>query len=221
MKSKHHPEKTKHEAVKLWLTTGNLKGTAAALGIPYTCIKEWRYSKWWDELVTDIRTEGHFTLSSKLKKAAEKALDVALDRLDNGDWYFDPRTGELRRKGVNMRDAVLMANAFIDRGLAMEQKPIDDANQQKVQDRLEQLAQSFASFAKKTRKVEVLDVEDSRSPYEAIAFEGGQESEGNGTKASEQDGSYEGEPAYGEGPGAEFDVSGGTSQGSTSEVLGA
>lgn len=153
-----YPDNIKMDAVKLWLVTGNLRGTAAALNIPYYTVKTWRYSKWWSDLANELRTENTIQLSNKLKKIAEKALDVTLDRLENGDYIYDQKTGQLVRKPVVMRDAALVANTFTDKHIKLEEKPHKDQDTQQIKDRLSELAEAFANMAKKSTKIEVVDV---------------------------------------------------------------
>jgi hypothetical protein len=148
----------KLEAVKLWMVVGNLPTVAASLGIPFDTVKTWRYSKWWNELVTELRTENTIKLSNRLKKIAEKALDVTMDRLENGDWIYDQKTGEMKRKPVVMRDAMNVAAGLLDRQAKLDDKPQDEAAKQQIQDRLTALADAFAKMANKTRVLEVTDV---------------------------------------------------------------
>lgn len=157
-KRRWYSDSEKIEAVKLWLIVGNMPVVAASLNIPLPTLKQWRYSKWWEELVQDIRAEKTLQLSNKLKTIAEKALDITIDRLENGDWIYDQKTGELRRKPVVMRDAMQVANSYLDRHVKLEEKPFQEQAQQQVQDRLAALAEAFAKMANKTRKIEVLEV---------------------------------------------------------------
>lgn len=149
----------KIEAVKLWLVTGNLVVTGASLNIPLPTLKQWRYSKWWDEIVSEIRTEGTLQLSNRLKSVAEKAIGVTMDRLENGDWIMNQKTGNLERKPVALRDAYQVAAGLLDRHMELDRRPQEEAQQQKVQDRLEALAKAFEKFAGKQPKLEVIDVE--------------------------------------------------------------
>lgn len=156
-KRKWYSDTEKIEAVKLWLIVGNMPTVAASLGIDLNTIKKWRYSKWWDEVVQEIRTQNTLQLSGKLKAIAEKALDITIDRLENGDWFYDQKTGEIRRKPVVMRDVAQVANSFLDKHIKLEEKPHQEKAQQQVQDRLAALADAFAKMANKTRKIEVLE----------------------------------------------------------------
>lgn len=165
----------KIEAVKLWLVTGNLVVTAATLNIPLPTLKEWRYTKWWDEIVSEIRVEGTLQLSNKLKAVAEKAIGVTLDRLDNGDWIMNQKTGVLERKPVAMRDAYQVAAGLLDRHMELDRKPQEEAQNQKTQDRLEALAKAFEKFAGKIPKNEVIDVEFKDAIPEEASRQSGQE----------------------------------------------
>ena len=155
----NYSDNQKLEAVKLWLVTGNLTQTAAALNINLATAKVWKASKWWNEIAQEIRNEGRIALSNRLKTIASKALDVTLDRLENGDFQYDPKTGEMIRKPVLMRDANRVANDLIKAQMDLDQKPADDEAQKQTQDRLQALAETFAGFAKKVKKIEVLDVD--------------------------------------------------------------
>jgi hypothetical protein len=157
----------KLEAVKLWLITGNLATTAAALNIPLVTIKSWRYTKWWPELADEIRREGQIQLSQGLKKVAEKALEVTIDRLENGDWQYDPKTGQMVRKPVLMRDANRVANDMLDKHLKLDERPQQEEALKATQDRLQALAETFAGFAKKVRKIEVIDAQEVRESIES------------------------------------------------------
>lgn len=154
---KWYSDKQKLEAVKLWLTTGNLHLTASSLGIPYPTLKTWRYAQWWEDIVQELRTQNTVQLSKKLKDIADRAMEVSMDRLENGDFFYDQKTGEVCRKPVNLKDAYAVAAGMLDRHLTVESKPQEEANQQKIADRLDAIAKTFASLSRKTKKVEVID----------------------------------------------------------------
>jgi hypothetical protein len=166
--SAYHTDSTKVEALKLWMVTGNLKAVSAAMNISYKTLQVWRYSDWWAEMVADIKNEGQIQLSNRLKNIATKAMDVTLDRLENGDWIYDQKTGEMRRKPVAMRDAHRVAESFVDRAVRIDAKPIDEVVEQKVTDRLISLAETFAKFSQ--RKREAIDAVQVESTAEIPVF---------------------------------------------------
>lgn len=104
----------------------------------------------------EIKEEGNIQLTNKLKKIAEKALDVTMDRLENGDWVFDQKSGKMIRKPVLLRDANNTASTLLKQAQLIEDKPKMERENKNIMDKLSVLAQKFESFAKP--KVEVTDV---------------------------------------------------------------
>ena len=150
-----YSDNQKLEAVKLWLISGNLKATAASLDIPFPTVRQWRYSEWWKELVDDLRSEDSIKLSSKLSRIASKALDLTEDRLENGDWQVNQKTGKLMRKPVNLRDVHRVAVDLTTQADTVLRKPQALEAEEKTQDVLSRLAAAFEDFTKKDKKAPV------------------------------------------------------------------
>lgn len=158
LKGKLYPDHRKLEAVKLWLLTGNLVHTAAALSIPHPTLRQWRYSDWWRELVEELKSEENIQLNNRLKKIAEKSMEVVEDRLENGDWIIDKKTGKAVRKPVNLRDTTLTFNSLHDRRQRLLDKPVERSDNKQVIDRLQALAAKFEEIAAKKNPIQVTDV---------------------------------------------------------------
>ena len=152
-----YSDKQKLEAVQIWLLCGSMPQTAAALNIPVGTIEKWKYTDWWKELAEQIKVEGRVKLSGRLQKIVGRSLDQLEDRIENGDFILDGRSGELVRKPLLARDLTRISAEFMDSSRKLEMVTKEEATQQAVEDRLKLLADSFASFAKKVRKVEVED----------------------------------------------------------------
>ena len=152
-----YPESVKLNALKLWLITGNLREVAASMNLKYDTLKSWKASKWWVEMSEDIRTEGHIALSNKMQQVATKAIEVTMDRLENGDHVLSP-TGGILRKPVAMRDAHQVAISFQDRALKLETGNQTEHNPAVV-DRLQSIADAFAKMIKPPKQQEVIDVD--------------------------------------------------------------
>lgn len=148
----------KLEAVKCWLLTGNLAATAAALDIPLVTLKVWRYSQWWDDAVRDIRSENNMALTARLKKIAARSLDLVEDRLENGDWVLNNKTGKLMQKPIGIRDLGVITNTTLTHIDKIEGQPSREADTKKAIDQLQLLAQKFEEFSKKKAPVQVTDV---------------------------------------------------------------
>ena len=152
-----YTDKEKLEAVKLYLITGNQRAVAAALNIHFTTMNQWVHTQWFKELSQQIRNEGHIQLSNKLKTIASKALDVTMDRLENGEWILNQKTGEMIRKPVQARDAHKIAVDFLEQSTKVEATQTKEVTDQAVSGRLDQLAAAFIEMSKKTTRVEQIE----------------------------------------------------------------
>lgn len=145
------------ETVKTFLIFGgSTRLTSAAMKIPEQTIYQWRRQEWWHELERELKQQENMQLSARLKKIVERSLDVVADRLENGDFIYDQKTGEMRRKPVAMKDAHKVAIDSNTQRQLLEQNENFVVAQEQVQDKLAKLAEAFASLSKP--KVEVTDV---------------------------------------------------------------
>src|SRR6202012_3299692 len=108
---KRWSDSQKTEAVQMYMVMGSLKMVAAALQIPFDTMKVWKASEWWKTLEGELRVQEDLQLSARLTKIVNRSYDVIEDRMENGDFVYDQKSGKMRRKPVNMRDAhkVVMA----------------------------------------------------------------------------------------------------------------
>lgn len=160
---KYWSDSQKIEAVQTYLILGSLKLVSGALKIPFDTLKVWKASEWWKTMIEELQCQEDLQLSARLKKIVSKSYDVIEDRLDNGDFVYDQKSGTMRRKPVAMRDAhkvamdlVQQKEHLIDRH--MEEKSISVDT---IDKRLKDLAESFAKIAasvKDGKPVEVTDV---------------------------------------------------------------
>lgn len=161
----HWPEKKKLEVLSTFLATGSTPLAAAICKVPQETIRHWKKQPWWQERIKDIKNEENLQLDSRLSKILDKSLDAVLDRIENGEAMYDPRTGEIRRVPAKLRDVQKVASDMVDKKqlLTKVQKAKEQDKQQITADHLVQLAKEFAKFA--TGK-EPKDIEDVKSVYE-------------------------------------------------------
>jgi len=138
---------------------GNLTLTSEKLKIPYDTLKTWKKSDWWKELEDDIRREERLTLSTKLRNLMDASLVLVQDRLENGDWIYDQKEGELRRKPVSMKDAGKLAMDAANLRAKMNIQENHTVAAEHIEDRLGKLAKAFADLAN-GKKLETGPVED-------------------------------------------------------------
>lgn len=168
---RRYSDSQKIEAVTTYLMVGSLPLVGSLLKININTLKLWKKSEWWKEVEQDLRVQEDLQLSKRLQNIVNKSLSVVEDRLESGDFVYDQKSGEMRRKPVAMRDAhrVMMdmsdkREILIDRHVSNESITTD-----KIETTLKNLADEFARIAKQVTakpSVEVTDVlfgEDSNA----------------------------------------------------------
>lgn len=158
------------DAVKTYLVTGSLAAVSKTCEIPYDTVRKWHIQEWWKEVEENLRMEDSFELSAKLRSRINRALDITLDRLENGDFIYDPRTGGMVRKPVSLRDANKAMTDWIAAKNEVDSLPAARQNQQAVVDTLAKLTEQFAKMASeaKSRKRPYATVEGEVTNVEVI-----------------------------------------------------
>lgn len=156
----------KLETVKTWLLTGNLRLTANIVKVPEDTVRRWAKSTWWAQIVDDLHQEDQLLLSARLKKIVDRSFDVIEDRLEKGDFVYDQKTGQMRRKQVNMRDAHKVAIDLVEKREKLLAGHGPQASEEQVADKLIKLAEKFAELAGQ-KKIETNTVEVSITDVEA------------------------------------------------------
>lgn len=154
-----YPEAKKIDAVTTYLILGNVALTARTLGIPVQTLRLWKQQPWWKELEFAVQGEADQELDAKLGKRIDKALELVNDRLENGDFQYDPKSGQFVRRPVNVRDGWRVANEMIDKRILIRKQPKDATNQEAVGDILKNLANEFADMARKRLTEKVVEGE--------------------------------------------------------------
>jgi transposase-like protein len=163
----------KLEAVQTYLMTGNQAMTARILKIPEETVRRWVKTTWWQDIVADLRIQDELKLSTRLKNIVDKTMSVIEDRLEHGDFVYDQKTGEMRRKPVAMRDAHKVGLDLDQRRDLVLQRAVPVASVEQIDDKLNKLAQKFADIVngRKPASEEPIDVESKMVPDEAIPDE--------------------------------------------------
>jgi len=157
----------KTEAIQSFLLLGNLALTSRILGIPEITLRVWKRTAWWNDIVQEIKTQERIELSGKMKKLVNASLLVVADRLQDGDFTFDQKTGQMIRKPVSMKDAHKVAMDMQGRQELLdkvkEDEILDDVN---TESKLLKLAEKFADMA--TKKIEQNTLEHRTVDVETI-----------------------------------------------------
>ena len=150
--NKQWSDKQKMDAVNSYLLLGNLALTGRLLNIPEITLRVWKATTWWKDVVAEIKASEKIELSSKIKKLVDASMAVVEDRMVNGDFQYDQKSGTMIRKPVNMKDAHKVSIDLQNRQDILEKTAVVEQTEEHVEDKLLKLAEKFADMA--TKKIE-------------------------------------------------------------------
>lgn len=153
------PIEKKIEVVSQYLILGNMSLVSAVTGVNHQLIREWKGQPWWKEVETQVRATENLQMDNKLSKIVDKSLDAVLDRVEHGDFVYDNKSGQIKRKPVNMKDVAkvsvdLLTKRELLRGNATERKEVTQVS---VADQLKELALEFARWQKPQQPLELVE----------------------------------------------------------------
>lgn len=148
----------KLEAVTTYLALGNLVLTSNVLKIPEMTLRGWKQKDWWKDIEGELRVQESLELSARLKRIVENTLAAAEDRIANGDFIYDNKSGQMVRKPVSLKDAHKVAMDMIDKREVLENKQPTSVSMERIDDKLTKLAQKFEEIAAGRKAIEVTDV---------------------------------------------------------------
>ncbi len=141
-------DKQKLETVATYLLVGNMAQVSRLSGIPHITLRKWKAQPWWSEAEQEVKRSSKIELSGKLKKAIELANLAIEDRLVNGEFVFNQKTGEVVRRPVSADTAVKVFDKLVDKQLLLE-KQADLNNyttQEGITERLAKIAEELLKF---------------------------------------------------------------------------
>lgn len=160
-KDLHWSDSQKIEAVQTYLLVGSPTQVSKMLNIPLPTVKIWKSKGWWKEIEDQLKSQENILLGNKLKGIIDESLVIVADRLQNGDFLYNQKTGEIIRKPVLMKDALKAATDLIEKKQKIEVPEHFREAQEGVMERLEKLAKAFeANATKKIEQAPIVEVTD-------------------------------------------------------------
>lgn len=177
----HYTDKEKMNAVECFVIFGgNVPRTSAASGVSIASLRKWKVTEWWKKALDEYKQEEKLVLSARLKKVMEKSWDVVEDRMTNGDFVLNNKTGEILRKPVSMKDANKVATDAVMLRDKIDRTEAYTVHADQVEDKLAKLAKAFSDLAKGVKpKEEAEDIEfvERLDEGEALALDDREERE--------------------------------------------
>ena len=144
---------TKVDVITSISILGNIREVAKQTKVPFETILQWRKQPWYEQLAAEIKQTRREETGSKLDRIVQRAIEKVEDRLENGDFVLNNKTGQIVRKPVGLKDASTVLKDVLDKQIKLETLQIEEKTiQQSVPDILKTLAAEFAKFNKNQAK---------------------------------------------------------------------
>lgn len=159
-----YSEEMRIKAACVYAVTGSAAETGRILGIKSTTIRQWKMQPWWPQVIERIRSEKDDEIDVKMTAIIDETVAQINDRLKDGDYIYDVRTGELKRKPMGGKEIAVVTSIMIDKRNLIRQRRAVRTEETAVLDRLKNLAKEFAGFVKAkdiTKEATVVDEQDT------------------------------------------------------------
>lgn len=153
------------EAVATYIALGSMSETHKATGIPLNTLWSWKQRRtWWEDVEQVLRNEKNNETSSSLTKIVDKTLAAIAERVEAGDYVYNPRSGDIVRIPVSAANLNKIASSLLDRRIVLDNtKPAAGEEEEgdvskRLEKQLSKLADSFKAFvAIKHREEKVIE----------------------------------------------------------------
>jgi hypothetical protein len=141
-----YTDKEKLNAVCVFAVAGNSRRVAEITKIPECTIRAWKATEWWNDVMSRIITEQDEELGGKLTSLVNKAVEQVNDRLDNGNYVYNPKLDKLVRKPVDAKELAIVTAISIDKRQLLRGQPTSRIATVSQDERLKGLAEQFKKF---------------------------------------------------------------------------
>jgi hypothetical protein len=156
----------KIEVASKYMQLGNMRLVSELTDVNYQTIADWRKTDWWMILIDELKQAKKAKTGQKLAEIIDQSIEVVTDRLENGDWVLNNKTGEMQRRPVSLRDAAQVTNNLITRQIQMEELAEKiTTRKETVQETLKVLAGEFAKWnrTQKNKDAETIPYKEIQS----------------------------------------------------------
>jgi hypothetical protein len=149
---------TKVDAATLYCVYGDVTEVSRLTDVPEKTLKEWKQEPWWFEVQKQVYVEQNEKLASQLSTTLTKTIEDLNERLTNGDYTYNPKTGEVTRKPIEARVVISIFDSLAHQRRITRGEPTNISAKVGVDDRLKRLEEAFINFASvKTIEGEVIN----------------------------------------------------------------
>jgi hypothetical protein len=150
----------KIEVATKYMALGNMRLVSELCKVDYRLLMAWKKEEWWHQLIDEIRKANKSALNTKLSKIVDRSLEVISDRIENGDFILNNKTGEVERKPVSLRDANAVTKDLLNHQIKVEELEAKiEIQKETVQDQLALLAKEFSKWSKSISNKKATDID--------------------------------------------------------------
>jgi hypothetical protein len=137
------------KSAQIYFISGNMVKTSEITQVPRTTLQGWNENKLeWVQETVRVRHEILEELDAHFTQIIEQSVIEAKDRVQNGDEFFDPKTGKMYRKKMSGKDLATVGGISFDKQRLLRGLPTSNV-QTSSDEQLKKLAEIFEEIAKK------------------------------------------------------------------------
>lgn len=114
--SSKYTKEQKLSVITTYVLTGSVEQAGLNTGIPRKYIHSWKCkSPWWPIEVAKVRIQEQDKLDAVMTGVIDNTMGQLNDRILNGDWKKNTKTGELERIPLTAKDLAVVAGITFDK----------------------------------------------------------------------------------------------------------
>lgn len=154
---KYTPEQ-KIQAAMHWLVSGGSAIEASKkTGVPSGTIRAWKHgSPWWPDVIRKLRAIKQDELDAMFTVVIHDTVGEIHDRVLEGDWKYDPKTGEKVRVPMSGRDLAQTAQVLFDKRSLLRGDPTSLRKEVSVEDSLKKIGENLVKNLKQAKAEKVV-----------------------------------------------------------------
>jgi hypothetical protein len=146
-------------AVMLYITEGNMKKVETMTGIPYVTLNSWKEKEWWPAALQFCHKRKDKELELRFSRVIHDTVGEIHDRVINGDWKHDNRTGQKVRIPMSGKDLSVVMGVIHDKRQMIRGEATSITGQSASQtEKLKALEEKFNEFSSQL-KAKTIDAE--------------------------------------------------------------
>ena len=137
------------QAAQTYFITGSLVKTATTTNIPRTTLQSWkdRGNEQWVQRYDEVRQEKREELDSHYTEILDTSTAELRDRLENGDEFYDTKTGQKYRKKISGRDLAIINGTCFDKQQLLRGLPTSSTSKISLRDDLKRISAELEKHA--------------------------------------------------------------------------